>query len=93
MLHVDAIENALEIRDEVQGELKEGEKIYLTILDKPKLPAILACVETWGLQGFPERVTMESFPGSPRKESHDLIDWLWLEILNVYTGVLEVPNE
>ena len=72
---------------------KEGEKIWLTILDKEKMPAILACTEKWELENFPSDPTMENWPLSPRPASHKLINWLWEEIRNVYIGELEVPNE
>jgi hypothetical protein len=69
------------------------DSIFLTVLDKPKMPAILACVESWNLENFPNPPTVENFPMSPRKASHDLITWLFTEIRNVYIGELEIPNE
>jgi hypothetical protein len=30
---------------------------------------------------------------SPRKASHELIKWLFGEILKVYNGELDIPNE
>jgi len=85
---VEAIESAMEIRP-------EGDKVYITVIDKPRLPAIFACVEKWELQNFAISVTptIEEFPMSPRVESHKLIDWLWSEIRNVYLGESQVPNE
>ncbi len=82
------IENALGI-DEAQ---EEGKRVWLTVNDKKMLPAIFACVEAWNLQGL-EGVTIDTFPASPRSTSHKLIDWLFREILHVYFGEAEVPNE
>ena len=84
------IENALGI-DETQP-IEEGKRVWLTVNDKKMLPAVFACVEAWNLQGL-EGVTFETFPASPRGASHKLIDWIFKEILSVYFGEAEVPNE
>jgi len=74
-------------------EAGEDGKVYLTALDVNKLPAVILCVEKWELENFPETVTLETFPASPRKHSHALIDFIYREILKVYTGDAEIPNE
>jgi len=61
--------------------------------DSVSLEVIMKCVDEWGLKNVPENVTAETFPGSPRTASKDLIDWLLNEILEVYQGEVEVPNE
>ena len=71
----------------------EDGRIWFTVIDGKQLPAILACVEKWNLSNFPESVTAENFPASPRVDSHKLIDWLFSEIRKVYFGEVEVPNE
>ena len=83
----EAIEAAMEIN------IQPDEKIWYTVLDKKKLPAIFACVEKWELSNLPENITSETFPFSPRKDTHQLIDWLYDEIRKVYLGELEIPNE
>lgn len=70
-----------------------GKGIRFTLLDKAKLPAILLCVEKWNLTDFPETVTLETFPLTPRRTSHLFIDWVWSEIRAIQFGELEVPNE
>ncbi len=70
----------------------EGGRIWFTVIDEKQMPAILACVESWNLTNFPEKVTAENFPASPRGDSHKLIDWLFSEIRKVYFGEAEVPN-
>ena len=72
--------------------ITEG-KVALTALDKPRLPALLACVEKWDLKGFPDNVTVENFPLTPRRQAHDLIMQIFVEIAKVYNGELDVPNE
>ena len=56
------------------------------------IPAILLCVAEWHLSGFPEDLKADTFPVTPRKDSRQLIDWLWDEINKVYLGDNEVPN-
>ena len=85
----EAFETGLSLPD---GLSKDGQ-IFFTILDKPQLSSILLCVEKWELVNFPESVTADTFPFSPRKDSHELIAWLFGEIRKVYLGELEVPNE
>src|SRR3990172_1886415 len=84
---VEAIEETINFVPE------EGERIWLTVLDKSKMPAILACAEKWELENFPSEPTLENWPLPPRPASHKLIDWLWNEVRAVYLGELEVPNE
>jgi hypothetical protein len=72
-----------------QPDAKEGERVWLSIIDAGKLPAILGCVEKWELENF----TPDPFPASPRGDSHKLIDWLFSELLKVYFGEAIVPNE
>jgi hypothetical protein len=82
---VELIESALEFRP-------EGDRFFFTVMDRQQLPALLACVQEWHLEHFPEAVTMETFPMSPRKVSHQLIEWLWNELRAVYLGETTVPN-
>jgi hypothetical protein len=89
MLQVELFEAGLKLPDEAMGE----GTVYLTVLDKPMVPALLACVETWSLKDFPASPTLETFPFTPRKDSHELIAWLTGEIRKVYLGEFEIPNE
>ena len=73
-------------------EVNDG-KVKLTSLDKPRIPALLACVEKWELSNFPEDLSIETFPLSPRRETHNLIDRIFSEIAKVYNGEQEIPNE
>jgi len=68
---------------------QEGEKVWFTTLDVMKLPAVIGCVEKWELENF----APDPFPASPRKDSHLLIDWIFGELLKVYSGEAIVPNE
>jgi hypothetical protein len=73
-------------------EAGDDGRLWLTVIDKMQLPAILACVEKWDLANMPETVTIDTFPASPRADSHKLIDWLFSEIRGVYFGEASVPN-
>ena len=78
----------------VTPEADENGKIWLTILDKPKLPAVLACVETWNIENLPSPpLTIDNFYMSPRRATSNLITWLFDEIRMIYLGELEIPNE
>jgi hypothetical protein len=86
---VEAVEAALLDRVEVDNE----NKVRLTHLDKPKLPALIACVEKWNLEGFPEAVTKDNFPLTPRRPAHLLVEYIFDEIRVIYNGEITVPNE
>ena len=72
--------------------IPDSGQVYLTALDKPQIPAILACVEKWELTDFPAP-TLETFPMTPRKATHDLIAWIFGELRRIYIGELDTPNE
>jgi hypothetical protein len=86
---VEAIEAAVDHPKTLEPEAL----YYFTVYDKPQMSAMFACVEKWQLQNFPETVNIDTFPMSPRKASHELIKWLFGEILKVYNGELDIPNE
>ena len=88
------IEQATIINDSLQLPQKNEDGSYYTVaLDKMKLPAILACVVKWELKGFPDTVDIHTFPASPRKASHELIDTIHNELVKIFTGETEIPNE
>ena len=84
------IEDAISGYEPTEGNVKI---ISLRVNDEKQLPAILACVEKWELAKFPESVTLENFPASPRAASHNLVSWIFQEIIKVYFGEAEIPNE
>ena len=69
-----------------------GGRVRFTDLDRPKLPALLACVEKWEIANFPDPVTVDNFPLTPRKQAHELIEQLFDAIKLVYNGEVEIPN-
>ena len=79
---------------------RDGDTVYLLkpgvmlgVVDADKLPAIVAIVEKWELENFPGNVTADTFPMTPRADSHRLLMWLWEEITKIYVGEVAIPNE
>ena len=73
-------------------ESGEDGRVWLSIVDENQLPAVFACVEKWELADMPADLSISNFPASPRKESHELVDFLFREILKVYFGEAPIPN-
>jgi len=71
----------------------EGERVFYSVIDRNQIPAIVAWVEKWELENFPNPVTAENFPRLPRTESHKLIEAIYTEMRNLYFGQAEIPNE
>ncbi len=64
----------------------------LTKSDNLLLPGILACIEKFELIGFPDPVTPQTFPFTPRLSSAKLVGWLVKEIQALYNEEIEIPN-
>ncbi len=87
-----------ELADEARAKNPDGKLTLGAIGARPRLaqtvlPGILACVEKWELQSFPEIVTLDTFPSTPRMPALMLISWLMAEINKLYDDAGEVPNE
>jgi len=57
------------------------------------LPGILACVEDWKLDNFPDAPALDNWPATPRVASATLVDWLISEITGLYGEAEPDPNE
>lgn len=66
-------------------EVQDKTDVTLTEINYALLPAICGCVEKWNLGGLGD-ITPDTFPGTPRGKSAELIGWLVNEITAVYTG-------
>lgn len=73
-------------------EADEDGRTWLTAYDGLKLPAVMGCVEKWDLQNFVFAAD-GSFPASPRNATHHLVDWIFQELVTIYIGELDAPNE
>jgi hypothetical protein len=51
------------------------------------IPVIVRCVEAWELSDF------TPFQATPRNDSHLLVRLLWNELLKIYQGEKQIPNE
>ena len=96
-----AFEEALTTSGEFHEE-KEVDGETLRVLKPNLMPgkrdaeyvkAILPSVEKWELTNFPENVTAETFPFTPRRASSELVNTLMLAMFEIYRGEVEVPNE
>lgn len=82
------VENGME-----KPKLGEDGRYWLSVKDEFQLPAVIACVEKWEIKNISASPTIDTFPGSPRVTSHDLIDLIFSEIRKIYLGKINVPNE
>ena len=57
------------------------------------VPALCALVREWHLSGLPERLTIDTFPATPRTQSTLLIVWLVGLIASLYAGSEETPEK
>ena len=57
------------------------------------LPGVIACIEEYHLQGFPEQPTAENWPATPPTSSARLIAWLIGEINALMAEAEPDPNE
>lgn len=65
--------------------------------DDIQIHAVVACVIEWHLDNFHTAdenkiVTANNFPGSPRKDSHELVSWIFSELTKIFKGDDEIPN-
>ena len=56
------------------------------------LEGVIACVEEWHLDGVPQDVKPDTFPGTPKIASAQLIALLIREISALYSEAEQVPN-
>lgn len=71
----------------------KSERVWYSVSDMRVIPALLACVEKWNIKDFPENLSLENFPATPRAESHKFISWVWSELKDIYFGERNIPNE
>ncbi len=76
-----------------EDETAKDGRVWLSVVDANQLPAVLGCVEKWDLANISESPTMETFPASPRAETHKLVAWIFSELMKVYFGEADIPNE
>lgn len=83
--------NVVTVKDK-DGNEREAANVMSARYMLGILPGVCACVEKWDLQGLPENMTPDKFPGSPKIASAELLAWLIREITILYNDAETVPN-
>jgi hypothetical protein len=84
-------EQAIAVEKAFDAVRELGEGVSHTEQDLALIPAVVACVELWKLEGLSERVTVDTFPATPRRSSARLIAWLVTEIGKLFAESEELP--
>ena len=75
------------------GEVQElGDTTWIK-LRYTLMPGILACVESWEIDGVPEDPTPDNIPATPLVAAGELVNWLQDEITALLVETETVPNE
>lgn len=77
----DALERVRELR-----ETNDLSRLRYALLE-----GVIPSVEEWHLENFPEQVSLETFPSTPRLPIVRLIDWLVEEVSTLYEVSEDVP--
>ena len=77
----------------MRGRRELPDPVYVSDVNALYLPALLVCVESWGLEKVPQLPTVDTFPFSPRLASAELFAWLVTEVTRVYAGEAEEDGE
>lgn len=56
------------------------------------IPAIVKCVDKFEIEGLPEKLTLETFPATPRSKATAFVSWCFNQLMTIYAGEQEVPN-
>ena len=68
-----------------------SKKVWLSVNDEKMLPVLISIVKEWHIDNIPETPTPETFPGSPRKHSSQIISQLASAVLKLWNGE-DIPN-
>jgi hypothetical protein len=79
--YLDALEAAQEHRTE------RPDLGYLALL-----PGVLACVESFQVDGVPEHATVDTFPATPARRAAEFLGFLVVEVSGLITEAEIVPN-
>ena len=73
-------------------EMNEAEGVLTSRRLHVILSGVIQCVEKWEVDGIPETVTPDTFPGTPKMPVARFIAWLVDELTTIYNEADEVPN-
>lgn len=60
---------------------------------QPIVKALCQIVQEWHLEKLPERVSVESFPATPRVQSTLLVVWLATRLAALFEGAEDTPEK
>jgi len=83
--------HVIAFQDAVNAVIDMGETTW-SKLRYEILGGIIPCVESWDLEGIPEKPTADTFPATPLGASGELVEWLQEEITLLLTDAETVPN-
>ena len=72
---------------------EHGENGMTAVYNHLVLPGLIGCVEEWNLADFPETVTADTFPATPRVAAAKLMVWVIEAIRKVMRDDEEIPND
>ena len=81
------------VQDAIDAAAELGDKVPVMRYHHAILPGILACVEEWELDNFPENPTPDNIPATPARASAELIAWLMNEVSALFAEVEPDPKE
>ena len=76
--------------------IKPGKHFSFLRMRSLYLPAVLLCVKEWHLENFSingSGAQYETFPMTPANDVGELLYWLFEELIKIYNGTNDVPNE
>ena len=77
--------------EDIQNALKLSPELKTARSHLALFPSLLACVAEWHIEGFPEKPTVETFPGIgtgvSKKDVAELINLVTNNILKLFNGV------
>lgn len=88
---VRAFEDALPDLNEAQAD--ENKRVWFSVADEKRLPVLFMVVSEWHIEGVPEHPTLDTFPMTPLKDAHSLIEWIFAAVRDLWLGETTVPNE
>ncbi len=77
-------------------EVKATERFSFLRWRSNYLPAILLCVREWKLDNFPlngHGAKYAEFPMTPAEDVSELLQWTFDEIVKIYNGASNLPND
>ena len=72
---------------------EHGEDAMTAVYNHLVLPGVIGCIEEWELADFPETVTADTFPATPRVAAAKLLVWVIESIRETMRDDEDIPND